>query len=131
MKKLLALSLIILATGCFKPSPSPSPSPTPAPTPVPPPSPSPTPQPPAPPAPTPVPPSPIIPPFVSLPQLVEIHSGDSVTLQVKNVPGVTYKWSTGDVGALVVVTPTADTTISVTATNAGGSAKASVAIALK
>lgn len=69
-----------------------------------------------------------IPPEARLPVEVLIGLGGEALIGVRAEPGVSYEWSTGETGNLIVVKPTVDTTYELKATNAAGTSTSSVLV---
>lgn len=79
--------------------------------------------------PAPIPPKPVEPVTVRLPEVYRIVKGDSVALGVKPQVDVVFKWSTGETGEVIWVTPAADKQYTVNAMRKdGGKGTASVTV---
>ncbi len=69
-----------------------------------------------------------LPPAIRLPREVTINRGAELMLGVRAEVGVNYSWSNGQTGPMIYVSPTADTTYTLTASNASGQAVSSVIV---
>ncbi len=71
------------------------------------------------------------PPKIQLPVEVTVIRGAEIPLGVKPQAGVTYAWSTGETTSLIYVSPTVDTTYTLTAKNAAGTATSAVLVRIE